>query len=446
MSLSGAEFNIDAVTGPVLGSHPVLGMGGAYTALAAGTDSVALNPAAFASRHLWGLEWFEWDWSFDFIPGTLHNTDFDNNGQPGFTYSDFVFLTFGLGLYFGDLGLGGLFRQQTYRIGADTDLNLVLGNFGIGHGFLDGDLVLGLGIRSAQLFVSRASMRQSLVDFIGVAPEAGVVYRPAWAPFRIGVAARAPVISEPLDRAAAERTSITTGLTLPAEVRLPWEVQAGFAWQFGSRPLNRKWVNPHDVEAELKREMHARWKARQRDAWREEQGVANEPTTDSQTHRPTNPAFWKAERMRRKREERDVEVEEIRLAGERLRAYERLSRSYLLLSADVFVTGPTDNAVGFESFLQQQRQSSGQRISVGVRAGATTEPIANRVKTRLGGYLEPSRFSGVGYRAHLTVGGEVRLFRWDVFGLFDPFDWRVGLTFDFAERYLNWAFGVGTWH
>ena len=38
------------------------------------------------------------------------------------------------------------------------------------------------------------------------------------------------------------------GLTLPRQVRMPWEAQAGIAVQIGGRPLNRTWVNPHDDE------------------------------------------------------------------------------------------------------------------------------------------------------------------------------------------------------
>ncbi|WP_233596972.1 hypothetical protein [Corallococcus sp. CA041A] len=31
------------------------------------------------------------------------------------------------------------------------------------------------------------------------------------------------------------------GLYLPASVRLPWEIEAGVAWQFGDRPLQMPW-------------------------------------------------------------------------------------------------------------------------------------------------------------------------------------------------------------
>ena len=65
---------------------------------------------------------------------------------------------------------------------------------------------------------------------------------------------------------------------------------------------------------------------------------------------------------------------------------------------------------------------------------------------RAGTYLEPSRFEGIGYRVHGTVGADVRLFSWDFFGAVDEFTLRVGVSADVAERYLNAGFGVGLWH
>jgi hypothetical protein len=122
------------------------------------------------------------------------------------------------------------------------------------------------------------------------------------------------------------------------------------------------------------------------------------------------------------------------------------SRRYLLISTELFLIGPIDDGVGLESFLQQRRQTSGEYVSLGARAGVEGEPIAGYVKMRAGTYLEPSRFAGVGYRVHGTLGTEIRLFSWDLFGLLDEFTFRAGATVDVAERYLNVGFGFGFWH
>jgi hypothetical protein len=50
------------------------------------------------------------------------------------------------------------------------------------------------------------------------------------------------------------------------------------------------------------------------------------------------------------------------------------------------------------------------------------------------------------YRPHGTVGFDVRLFRWDAWGLFNPFDLTIGMTGDFAPRYVDLGLGVGFWH
>jgi hypothetical protein len=65
---------------------------------------------------------------------------------------------------------------------------------------------------------------------------------------------------------------------------------------------------------------------------------------------------------------------------------------------------------------------------------------------RIGSYLEPSRFSDVSVRQHFTLGGDLRLFEWDVFGLAPDASWRVTVAGDFAPRYQNLGLSAGLWH
>jgi hypothetical protein len=69
------------------------------------------------------------------------------------------------------------------------------------------------------------------------------------------------------------------------------------------------------------------------------------------------------------------------------------------------------------------------------------------LKVRAGSYVEPTRFDGSSPRVHGTVGFDVKLARWDVFGLW-PVDyvWRLGLGGDFAERYATWSIMLGGWY
>jgi hypothetical protein len=452
------DFNLDLVTGPVLGSGRIVGLGGAYTALAAGVEGAGWNPAAYASRVLWATDWLEWNGTANLIPSMVKDSDFDNNGESGFTYDDFLFGSIGFGVQLGELGFGALVNAQTYDIGERANLILVIANFGAGYMLLDGQLVIGAGVRTALMSMTDVESSDELVSFVGASPEAGAVWRPAGQRYRLGFAARAPVVSGEPDKLVAG------GLTLPHQVRLPWEAQAGVAVQLGGRPLNRKWVNPHDEERRLRAAMLQRRAARMHEQWQLEQEAKRlrlsqeralpmlpglTPAADvlaAPEGVPSDPTWREEEAERRWNEERELELALLESSREREREVRALSRRFVLLSADVIAVGPTPDGVGLESFLSQRRQRSGKDVTLGLRFGVEGEPIARWVQMRAGTYLEPSRFERVGYRVHGTAAADVRLFSWDFFGAVDEFTLRVGVSADVAERYLNAGFGVGLWH
>jgi hypothetical protein len=451
--LTGRDFNIDLVTGPVLGAGRVVGLGGAFTAIATGADGGAWNAASYASRGLWDLDWFEWEVTLNLVPGSIRNSDFDNNGEPGFTYDTFLFGSLGLCLQFGAFGIGGLANVQSYQIDDGRELLLTTYNYAVSYAFADGQLIAGLGLRTASLTIDESSGdAQPLVDVAGTAPEAGVLLRIADRPFRLGLAARLPVETAPPDALVA------AGFMLPRHIHLPWEVQAGAAIQFGPRPLNRVWVNPSDVTRRLKAELQARRSAREREQLAREAEDARMQLAQERTPpqigegspvpegTPRDPEFLRRESALRQREEHELRAEIERLEAEREKEYENLSRKYLLLSAETIFVGPTERGVGVESFLSNLEHRSGRSVTVGFRAGVEGEPIAHWLQMRAGTYFEPSRFEGVPYRVHATAGVDVRLFSWDLFGLLDEFTLRAGASADVAERYLNVGFGLGLWH
>ncbi|MDD9936222.1 MAG: hypothetical protein OXT09_21600 [Myxococcales bacterium] len=455
--LTESDFNIDFVVGPILGAGRIIGLGGAYTALATGVDGTRWNPATYASRDQWALDWLEWDVAFGLIPGSLRNTDFDNDGDSGFEYDSFIFLTLGLGFQFGELGVGGAVTTQSYEIGGGTNLSLTVGNWGGGYAFLKGQLVLGLSARTVSLTITEGA-DQPLVDFNGTGPEAGAVLRLSDEPWRIGLAARLPVESDRAD------TPVASGFVLPQQVRLPWEIQLGAAWQIGPRPLNGAWVNPNLERVYAERAMHAARRARLKEQLEREEldrrvdlaagsappRVAHlSPRVAPPRHSgdlPQDPSWWEEEKDRRLREERELRAQLEEDALERRRNLRAMSRRYLLMSAETILVGPTDSGIGVESFLTQVRRGSGQDLSFGFRFGVEGEPIAQYVKMRAGSYFEPSRFEGVPYRVHGTIGTDIRLFSWDLFGLLDEFTLSLGGSADVAERYVNLGVGIGLWH
>lgn len=452
---------IDVHTGPVLSSSRIVGLGGAYTALAEGIDGAPWNPASYASRTPWELSWFEPDVAFSLLlPGAFSEADFDNNGRVGLTYEDFYFLALGLRLQFGRVGMGGLARAQIFQIsgGAEPiDVSLVVANFGVGYSLFDGQLVLGLGGRVATLDVG-VQGGQPLVSYGGAAGvEAGVLLRLAGQPWRAGLALRSAVSTEEDGGSGVVEDPATgvrraAGFVLPRAVHLPWELQAGFAFLIGRRPLNVRWLNPRDDERTIRDGLTTEQRRRALERARSSQGRAAalaRPATaeDVARWRAEDQAWAREEEQRRQRELDGIDERLEALMRERRRWLRSLPRLYLLVSLDVLITGPTADGIGLESFLSQAVQRAGSEITFEPRLGFEAEPWPNRLKVRLGSYLEPSRFTEAGYRVHGTSSLDLRLFSWDVFGLFDdPLDFKASASADLAPRYFDWGIGVGFWH
>jgi hypothetical protein len=113
------------------------------------------------------------------------------------------------------------------------------------------------------------------------------------------------------------------------------------------------------------------------------------------------------------------------------------------LAADLLLTGSTSNGYGLEAFGMQQLQRSGASIAVSLRAGAELEWLPGVLRVRGGSYWEPSRFDGVAGRVHVTIGAELAVLEFHLFGRR-----RLQLTFteDIASRYSNTGIAIGFWH
>ena len=458
------DFIIDLVSGPVLSSGRIVGLGGAYTAVAEGIDAAPFNPAGYASRTPWEMDSFEWEvtgsWLF---PGSFSDNDFYNTGsQNGFRFGDFLFFTVGLRFQIGHIGFGSIARLSQFRLtapetGDDIDASFVVGNLGIAYQLLDGQFVLGVGARTADFRMGSVAGGESLVEFSGTGPEVGALLRLADQPFRLGLSARAPVRSTNVaggTETTAGGVHRSAGFILPDAVYMPWEIQLGAALQIGERPLNRSGASSGDEERALIDEMTMRRFERERAQVFLEMGN-DDGATDDRTgadpyrwlpKRASNAAWRTAETARRQTEDAELEAALAELERVREREVRGLSRRYLLLSADVRFTAPTARGIGIEDFLAQERRRAGGNTTVALHLGVEGEPWQNTLKLRAGTYLEPSRYADVPPRLHGTGGLDVRLFSWDAFGLLDEFDVRVGASADLAPRYFDWGLGIGLWH
>jgi hypothetical protein len=451
------DYAIDLVEGPVLGPQRIVGLGGAYTALVSGIDGSPWNPAGYASRELWELDWYEWEIDAGIlIPLSFSNNDFFNAGsEQGFRFKNFVFLNFGGRLLFGNFGLGALVRYRTFSIrqpgGDDVNVNFALTNFGGAYQLLDGQLVVGAGARLATFSLSATQPGTDLVSGTAIGAEMGVILRSAKVPWRVGGTLRSPAVSgrvNGIKDESGDGVERAAGFILPESVYLPWEVQLGFAIQFGPKPLNRIWQIDDHTREHYERELTLRRYKRERDEVERVHGTGafEEDAYAWLPARATDPE-WLAEERKRRRLERLAFDEEVdRLVDAHEAREQIMPRGYVLLTSDLLIVGPTTNGVGVEGFLAQQQVRSGRDVTASVRVGTETEPIRNWVKTRVGTYLEPSRVRSGNARMHWTSGVDFKLFRWDLFGILDPFTIRVTGTMDLAPRYFDWGLGIGVWH
>jgi hypothetical protein len=417
------------------------------------------------------------------IPGGYAHTDFNNRGEKGIqqqiarnkangiqrsptveTTDRFIYLQAGLWAQLGAFGLTLTADTLTYNIqpttGDTSNLNVRIGRFhAVGaYSFLRNQLIIGAGVRMAYMGISEESGQNgNVISMFGVAPQAGLIVKPEDKQFRVGITGRMPVSAtsnftveslirqQQPDGSTIQRVGATSFIT-PAKVVQPWEVEFGVAYQLGPRPLNPRWIEPRDQELELERKI-----TRARELRLENQRAVL-------ASMPTSTPFERLEHARRlgimAREEaaaREIEDAELKdaksiLEAQREARFLNWPRERVLLLASVLMTGPSQDAVALEGFIDQRRELVGERVTITPRFAVESEAIPNRLKTRAGFYLEPSRFADGSSREHLTVGFDLRVLNWDVWGLFPNRQWRISSFVDISERYYNYGLSAGSWH
>ncbi|HWO11963.1 MAG TPA: hypothetical protein VNN80_20860 [Polyangiaceae bacterium] len=464
-AINTSSYSIDLYQGPVSAGNRVIGLGGAYVAIAEDVDGDLQNPAAPGVRPFFSIEHFDYWLGLGLtFPGRLSSIDFFNSGsETGFRGSSGkpLFLTPALNLQWGTFGLGLTVELSTFgfenalasapSMPAESSLEVGLQTYHLqlANAFLDGQFVVGAGLRFLTMSVGAALAdgdTQNLFDTSGTGIELGVVFRPNLAPYRLGAAFRSAIDTQPSfsrnllpnsdGDIVVERNGAT--LYLPERVSLPWDINVGAAVQLGKRPLN---PISRTVDQVTEREA-LMFRVREIDREEERQRRLAEARSPSE----------------REAVERDLDREE-RLDVERLArvradarhalsdSFAEVGRAYLLLSASLLISGRVSNAVGVESFLDQQINRSGADVVLSPRVGGEAEVWENRLKARGGLYLEPTRFTTSQPRAHVTLGMDLRLFRWNVLGLWpDDFMWQVGGSMDIAERYLAWGVSIAGWY
>lgn len=365
-------------------------------ALADDTEGVAINPASVALRlpHSWDI----WDYGFgiDFSIGAwLPKNDLYNQGggegQP--KKSSALFGSLAAVLYAGHFGAG--FSAEAQRnaasranqeqgISRSFAANFGLVHTNVGYGFLDGQLLIGTGLRFVGMSFDRSSGSGGLSS-AGVGYEAGFVVKPQVAQYRV---------------AASYKSPIDAKLAGDATVHVPWELAVGFAYQFGPRFFNPRFVSATEVARRRKPEVE----------------------------KPS-----KADLAAAKQELFEI--------------YQRQQRWYLLVSTELALAEGDGERRGIERIWTSAGSVSTSRPVVVPRVGVESEVVPHILRLRAGSYYEPERVNLSPARVHGTGGFDVRLFEWDVFGLVKPFDWwQLSVAADAAREYLNTSFSIGFWH
>ena len=454
------DYAIDTYQGPVLASPRVTGMSGAYVAVSEFVEGNTQNPAAPAVRPDYSYDHLDYDIGVGVtFPGTITGTDFFNTGKshtslPSTAQDGFVFFELSGNLQLGPWGIGAASSVQQYglesSVGSSDRLRTTLGvyNLQVARAFYEGQLVLGVGARLGSMSVFNTNTRQStagsILQSFGISPELGLLYRPNGENYRFGASFRAPLDSGVGNDASLDNVlypDSATPLYLPSRVSTPWQLGLGVAYRSG-RTFNPEWLDPSALTRPL-RDTHA-VRAGKRNALREQE-IRN--TRGSLTERRIRLAALDA---RLADEAARDEAELMRVEREtRLRLKERfaaLTRRYLLVSAAFFVDGAVSNAVGIESFFERVVNRSGESATVSPRLGIESEVIPYWVILRAGTYLEPTRFSAndAGARLHATVGADLRLGNWNVWGAWpDSYVWRLRTSVDTSRDYFNWGLGIG---
>jgi len=379
---------IDTVRGTIQGSTRFIGLGGAFVSIADDTEGVPINPASTAVRLPYSWDAFSYAFGVEFSVATWlpKNDIYNAPAESSDGGSLFGSIAAVVNYRHAGFGLSAAAEQNTASQGTQGITRQMTANFGLVHlaaayGYFEGQLQLGAGLRVIGLSFDGSGGGGSL-GTAGVGYTAGFIVKPNGLPFRIGATIEQPIDAEIDGAPGAE----------PVMVNVPWRAAGGFAFQFGTRKLNRPFVTVGDRVAH-----------------------------NTKGKKPTD-------------------EDEKKAAQQLFDEYQEDQTWYLLVSTELAVLQGPSGA----SFLGLNVID---RPLISPRIGFESEVVPRWLRLRTGSYLELPTTEEANARVHGTLGADIKLFQWGVFGLVKPFDWwQLSLAADVAKSYLNTAFTVGFWH
>ncbi len=459
-----SNYSLDLFQGPVTTASRVIGLAGAYTALAEGCEGEYSNAASPSVRVPYSLGQWDYDICLGFTnPGAFSGNDFENRGAnfqslPTRFSNSFTFNA-GLSLQYGTFGVTVVYDQIRFGLSQDvaqaTDsvvVNRVTAS--LSNAFADDQLLLGFGFRTGTFSLDQqvSGNNESLLSSGGAGVQVGVILKPKRLPVRVGATLRTEI-----DIGDIRGTSIggadgksqvvvqtgttqTTTTILPSRIIVPWEIEVGGAIELGKRPLNPRRLETIHAEDDIR----ARYeRARLERARKNAQAIESAPaSTRESVRRRTEVAELAAQAAEDKAMDKELDSL-VDLQKKQARLWDR---DETLLLIGLLVTGNTPNAVGISDFLAQRQIGSGENIVVSPRLALETEAIRNWLIVRGGTYLEPARYADAFSREHFTAGVDIRLFKFNPWGIFGEDPWRLRLAADLSARYFNYGISLGKYH
>jgi hypothetical protein len=369
-----------------VGSTRLTALGGAYVSIAEGATAFSSNLASLAHRS----PTLDRDWNVDFslsyvdVPlGNPAARDLDNDGarddwaqsRQAIAGLLLQYKHYGVGAYLHGMTLAYCPRQPCLAEDV-VRLTLTRSTLAGAVAFGEDELIAALGLYSVG---GTFSYGTDAWEYSGTAWELGLLYRPRWRPYRLGASVRPGVVAWYKGHGAPPPeipgTTLFAGLVAPPVLSLGASMKLGP----GAESYNR--LSPA-----------ARGQGIEEGGW----------------HRtpPAEPSEGPSGRW--------------------------------LLTAELDVISPVQGAVPIRASTVGEATQIGTATYLVPRAGIEHETLVNRLRTRLGGFIEPSPFPDRLPRPHLTGGLEVLLFRYIE-------DWALSASFDFAQRYSEVGFSVGLW-
>ncbi len=227
-SLDGRPVETPSV-GPYYGLR-LMGMGGAFTAVAEGIEAVPYTLTALANRRPHQGEWFDWDATLTWVvPANLMDVDF--NGCP--TRGSVRMIAAGGLLRFGRIGAGVFVDQVAFPSLDDRALSLVVLRSTAGLAWaVPGDAwVIGIGLHTLAYDLNTATAG---VGALALGAGANVLWRPPGQRWRVGASLRMPQAARVFDDVGGLPPN------LPEAVVEPWRFTLGGAWWIGEGLFNQR--------------------------------------------------------------------------------------------------------------------------------------------------------------------------------------------------------------